>query len=196
MADKKIDKVLLKMDELLEKVNMMKISIKRFNDRISSVEQAVDDIKSEVNDMKRLKALIEEVDKIKVQVETFSNNFSKKLDNLNTIVQENHQRNRKENLKNEPYSKRFNILIHGLKEQDSNVCETREITEKTVREFFHNALNIKNSENIKFADIHRMPKQPVLKNGKKIQRPIIIKFTNLFDKQLIYKSFKKSEVVQ
>ena len=47
MADKKIDKV-LKMDELLEKVNIMEISIKRFTDRISSVEQAVNDIKSEV----------------------------------------------------------------------------------------------------------------------------------------------------
>ena len=44
MADKKIDKVLLKMDELLEKVNIMEINIKRFNDGISSVEQAVDDI--------------------------------------------------------------------------------------------------------------------------------------------------------
>ena len=81
-------------------------------------------------------------------------------------------------------------MIHGLKEQNSNVWETRERTEKTVREFFHNALNIKNSENIKFADIHRMPKQPVLKNRKKIQRPIIVKLTNLFDKQLIYKSLK------
>ena len=156
------------MNELLEKMNMMKISIKRFNDRSSSVEQAVDDIKSEVYNMKLLKASIEEVDKIKVQVETFSNNFSKKLDNLYTIVQENHQRNKKENLKYEAYSKRFNILIHGLKEKDNNIWETREITEKTVREFFHNALNIKNSENIKFADIYRMPKQPVLKNGKKI----------------------------
>ena len=140
--------------------------------------------------MKRLKASIEEVDKLKVQVETFSINFSKNRDNLYTIVQNNHQRNRKENLKNEAYSKRFNILIHGLKEQDSNVWETREKTEKTVREFFHNALNIKNSDNKKFADIHRMPKQPVLKNGKKIQRPIIVKLTNLFDKQLIYKSLK------
>ena len=34
--------MLLKMDDLLEKVNIMEISIKRFNDRISSVEQAVD----------------------------------------------------------------------------------------------------------------------------------------------------------
>ena len=136
MAHKKIDKVLLKMDELLQKVNIMEISIKRFNERISSVEQAVDDIKSDVNDMKRLNASIEEVDKLKVQVETFFNNFSKKLDNLYTFVQENHQRNRKENLKNEAYSKRFNILIHGLKEQDRNVWKTREKTEKTVREFF------------------------------------------------------------
>ena len=82
MAHKKIDKVLLKKDELFEKVNIMEISIKRFNGRISSVEQAVDDIKSRVYDIKRLKASIEEVDELKVQVETFSNNFSKKLDNL------------------------------------------------------------------------------------------------------------------
>ena len=54
---------------------------------------------------------------------------------------------------------------------------------KAVVNFFimHLTLRI----NIKFADIHRMPKQPVLKNGKKIQRPIIIKLTHLFDKQLI-----------
>ena len=66
------------MNELLQKVNMMEISIKRFNDRISSVEQAVDDTKSEVNDMKLLEVSIEEIDKIKVQVETFPNNFSKR----------------------------------------------------------------------------------------------------------------------
>ena len=81
-------------------------------------------------------------------------------------------------------------MIHGLKEQGSSVWETREKTEITVREFFHNALNIKNNEKIKFADIHRMPKQPVLKNGKKIQRPIVNKLTNLFDKQLIYNSLE------
>ena len=81
-------------------------------------------------------------------------------------------------------------MIHGLKEQDSSVWETREKTEKTVHKFFHNALNIKNNEDIKFADIHRMPKQPARKNGKKIQQPIIIKLTNLFDKQLIHKSLK------
>ena len=34
-----------------------------------------------------------------------------------------------------------------------------------------------------------MPKQPLLKN-RKIERPIIIKLTNLFDKQLIYKFLK------
>ena len=74
------------MDKLFEKVNIIEISIRRFNDRISSVEQAVNDIKSEVNDMKRLKASIEEVDKLKVQIKTFSNNFGKKLDNLYIFV--------------------------------------------------------------------------------------------------------------
>ena len=63
------------MDELLEKDNIMEISIKRFNERITSVKQAVDDVKTEVNGMKRLKASIEEVNKFKVRIETFSNNF-------------------------------------------------------------------------------------------------------------------------
>ena len=145
------------MDELLEKVNIMEISIKRFNNRISSndiinqfcrissVEQAVNDIKSEVNDVKCLKVSIEKVDKLKVQIETFSYNFGKNLDNSYTFVQKNQQLTRRENLKNEAHSKRFNILIHGLKEHDSSVFETRERTEITVHEFFHNALSI-NSE--------------------------------------------------
>ena len=149
------------MDELLEKVNIMENSIKRFNDRISSVEQAVNDIKPKVNEMKRVMASIEEVDKLKVQVETFSNNFGKKLDNLYTFVQENQQLNRRENLKNKTYGLRFNILIHELKEHDSNVRETKERSKKIVREFFQNALSIKNSENIEFADIHRMPQHPI-----------------------------------
>ena len=54
------------MDELLEKVNIIKISTKRFNNRISFVEQAVNNIKSKINDMKRLKTSIKEVDKSKV----------------------------------------------------------------------------------------------------------------------------------
>ena len=92
--------------------------------------------------------------------------FDKKLDNLYTIVQDNQQRNKRENLKNEAYSKRFNILIHGLKEQDSSLWKTRKKTEKTLHEFFHIAL-IKNSKNIKLANIHCMPKQPVPKMERK-----------------------------
>ena len=55
MSDKRIDQVFLKMDELLDKVNIMENSIKKFIDKITSVEQAVNDIKSE---MKRVKASI------------------------------------------------------------------------------------------------------------------------------------------
>ena len=47
MDEKKIDQVFLKTDEMLYIVNSMENNFKRFNDRISSVEQAVNDIKSE-----------------------------------------------------------------------------------------------------------------------------------------------------
>ena len=44
-----------------------------------------------MNKMKHVKASTEEVHKPKVQFDTFSNNFGKKLDNLYTFVQENQQ---------------------------------------------------------------------------------------------------------
>ena len=124
--------------------------------------------------MKRVKASIEDVDILKVQVETLPNNFGKKLGNLYIFVQENQQLYRNENLKNELYSKRFNILIHGQKEHNSHVWEAKERTKNIVHEFFQNALCIKNSETIKFADIHRLP-LPLLRNSKKIQGPTITK---------------------
>ena len=39
-------------------------------------------------------------------------------------------------------------------------------------------------------DYHRLPQHPVLKNGIKVNRPIIIKLTNSNDKRLIFGSLK------
>ena len=56
MAEEKIDQALLKMDKLINKVNLTENCIKMFNDRISSVKQAINSTKTEVNEMKRVKA--------------------------------------------------------------------------------------------------------------------------------------------
>jgi len=40
------------------------------------------------------------------------------------------------------------------------------------------------------SDIHRLPQHPVYKDNEKVNRPIIIKLANQFNKQLFLKSLK------
>ena len=55
---------------------------------------------------------------------------------------------------------------------------------------FKKALRIGNPEASHFADVHRFPQHPLVKNGKNITRPIINKLTNSFDKHQIFKTLK------
>ena len=52
------------------------------------------------------------------------------------------------------------------------------------------SLQIKDPSAIMLADYHRLPQHPVLKNGIKVNRLIIIKLTNSNDKRLISNSLK------
>ena len=59
-----------------------------------------------------------------------------------------------------------------------------------VLDFLKNALKIENPQSIKFADEHRLPQPPVIRFGRKIVRPVIIKSTNSYDKHLIFSFLK------
>ena len=84
-------------------------------------------------------------------------------------------------LMKESYSKRFNILIHGLAEDESTVWEKRETTLQIFKKFLRKGLKIK-PEEIPIADIHRLPQRPVLRNGLRKCRPIIVKLTTAINK--------------
>ena len=90
----------------------------------------------------------------------------------------------------ESYEKRFNLLINGIEETDTSVWEKRETTLQLVQDFMKRGLQIKDPSVIMLADYHRLPQNLVLKNGIKINRPIIIKLTNSNDKRLIFGSLK------
>ena len=64
----------------------------------------------------------------------------------------------------ESYEKRFNILLHGL--------EARDETLKIIQIFMREELKIMQSAEIALADFYRLPRQPVLENGKTANRPI------------------------
>ena len=83
--------------------------------------------------------------------------------------------------------KRFNILLHGLEESDKSALETRDETLKImIQNFMREGLKIMQPAEIALADFHSLPQQPVFKNGKKVNWPIIIKVANSSDKHLIF----------
>ena len=47
------------------------------------------------------------------------------------------------------------------------------------------------SNKIKVVDIHRLPQIPLMKNGKKVNRPIIAKLDSVLDKSIIFNNLKR-----
>ena len=90
----------------------------------------------------------------------------------------------------ESFKKRFNILLHGFKESDKSAWETRDETLKIIQNFLREGLKVMQPAEIALTYFHRLPQQPVLKNGKKVNRPIVIKVTNSSDKHFIFSSLK------
>ena len=90
----------------------------------------------------------------------------------------------------ESYDKRFNILFHGLEENSNSAWKTRDETLKILQNFMKEGLNIANPSQIALADYHRLRQQTTYKNKVKVYRPIIVKATNAFDKNLIFSNLK------
>ena len=94
----------------------------------------------------------------------------------------------KEATAKESYDKRMNLLIHGLKEKSA--WETKNETKSIFEEFFKAGLDLDASA-VSLVDIHRLPQRPVTKNGKRIDRPIVIKVATVMDKARITGSLRK-----
>lgn len=103
---------------------------------------------------------------------------------------------RKTRLRDELYSRRFNILIHGI--EDQHVWEDKSVALRHVRNFLGEKLKIENAESIKIIDCHRLPQNPITENSrelrnrtvssKKSPRPIIFKLENDFDCKKVWSS--------
>ena len=94
----------------------------------------------------------------------------------------------KASLKNELYSKRVNVIFHGIDEDPANVWETRKQSKKILKSLLVNQLKIEHGNDFEFSDVHRLPQHRFYKNGNRITRPIIVKLTNMWDKKTIYRS--------
>ena len=79
----------------------------------------------------------------------------------------------RESLSREAYSKKFNLLVHGLEEDQNNLWENRATTESMLKKFLKDGLQIESPDQISSIDVHRLPQYPLFKNKVKINRPII-----------------------
>ena len=76
------------------------------------------------------------------------------------------------------------MLVHGIEESIKEVWVTKQSTLEKFDQFLENGLKICRSQ-IKVTDIHRLPQRPLFKQGHQVCRPIIVKLSSVFNKQLI-----------
>ena len=97
---------------------------------------------------------------------------------------------RKEAPQHEFYSKRLNLLIHGLDETTNTVWESKAETLATFNSFLKEGLDL-DPDSITLVDAHRLPQRPIVKHGRRITRTIIIKLANALDKKKIMTNLKR-----
>ena len=83
----------------------------------------------------------------------------------------------------------LNLLIHGLDETTNTVWESKAETLATSNSFLKEGLDL-DPNSITLMDAHRLPQRPIIKHGRRITRPIIIKLANAIDKKKIMTNLK------
>ena len=90
----------------------------------------------------------------------------------------------------ESYQKRMNILVHGIEEDQECAWETRKKTAEKFDHFLYDAHKM-DPDDVEIEEIHRLPQRPVIKDGKKVIRPIIVKLANATTKHNIFGNLKR-----
>ena len=90
---------------------------------------------------------------------------------------------KREQLSRGTYSKRFNLLVHGIDEEKNNAWETKSTTEIKLNKFLIEGLNIENVDDLQIFDLHRLPQHPLYRNKTKVNRSIIFKLASNYGKQ-------------
>ena len=77
------------------------------------------------------------------------------------------------------------MLVYGIDKDENNAWETRFTSENKLKNFLIDSLSIENVDELQTLDLHRLPQHPLYRNNAKLNRPIIFKLTNNYDKQLV-----------
>ena len=181
-----------KMDQIIQQISTLTVRITVLENKNNELERKILDIeencagiKKENEDLKESlqftqDELIEK--KIKLLQTQYDEEFDKLYENANNLKEQNR--------KLEDRTRRCNLRIDGIKEND---YETWEETENKVQEIFKEKLHL--DHNIEIERAHRMKRRPNNnnQNDDKPPRPktVILKLLRYKDKEIILKNAKK-----
>ena len=173
----KIDTILLAIEKLSMRVRSLENKFMLFESRFQKIEHQLESNKEDIA------KLTKKLDGLEPQVQF--DELCSRVKYLEDVA----DKAKREALQQESYNKRLNLLIHGVEETEGSIWEKKSETQIKLNEFLKDGLKI-DPITLPLADMHRLPQRPVIVRGKRINRPIIIKLTNAFDKNRILNNLK------
>ena len=140
-----------------EKLDLILSTLHSFSVRLESLKKKIDDYQNRL-------------DNVELKINQNNLELEKKGDKDNFEEVINELREQVKQLKidavmKDSYSKRLNVLVHGLKEApakagEENLGESRADTLMIFRRFLSEGLQIVEPSSISLVDIHRLPQRP------------------------------------
>ena len=171
----------MKMSKSSKSINMSKANLdtvihrldsidKKFEDRFNSIDKKFGDPKAKFKELKekcssKINTLKKKCSKLEMEVKTKA--IAKAIDDLKKRIShlEQFQHAAKcPEIANEAFSKRLNLLIHGLDENE--IWEKKETTLLIFKNFLQEGLNL-NLQDTNVIDLHQLPHRPISKQGKR-----------------------------
>ena len=181
----KEDRVEAKLDQILEVLNDLKMRVGNLEKALTSTQAQVEEIDGKLSErcevieqnlMNKtgnaefidLKHQFEILQQEKAADRKLINSQQSEITRLTGQVEGYLQLVKREQLSREAYSKRFNLLVHGIDEEENNAWETRSTTETKLKKFLIEGLNIENVDDLQILDLHRLPQHPLYRNNTKV----------------------------
>ena len=173
--EEKIDAILKAIQSLTERIVSLENKFDKYDRNFETINNSLNVVNKKIVNLEQSKTNAKSFDELAERVQ--------KLEAFKHDL-------KKEELMRESYSKRLNLLIHGLEEKKESVWETRIETQEIFNRFLFDGLKLE-PNSISLVDIHRLPQHPIMRQEKKVTRPIIIKLSNARDKKTILDSLVK-----
>ena len=135
---------------------------------------------------RRVKSLQSNQDKLYAQVRMHADELSRVID----LTEQQQLEASKMKLQNEAYSKRLNVLIHGIVKDQKNLWENRDTTVKLFKKILTDGLKIDDPNELPLVDIHRLPQRLLYNEKGRVNCLIIIRLYNYDDKHWLFSQLK------